>query len=78
VLKHWAIFIGYNRIFLLQKDGGALPSRRYAGLNDFHPYRMKAGGGIATICRIGKSCRRKICALRFGQWSDVATIGVMG
>jgi hypothetical protein len=41
VLKHWAIFIGKSRMIKCQKAGVALPSSRYVGLNDFHPFWMK-------------------------------------
>jgi len=39
---------------------------------------MNRGGASAARSRIEKNRRHKIGTLRFGQWSDVATIGVMG
>jgi hypothetical protein len=39
---------------------------------------MKASGEIATISRIAKNCCNKSSSILLGQWSDVATIGVMG
>jgi len=39
---------------------------------------MKAAGETAALSRVAKSHFHKITPIRFGQWSDVATIGVMG